>query len=371
MHDTLWGVAEADAIQSTPEPPTPEPPMPQPPMPRPPAVPAEEKVDIPDGVSAFVAKVLNQLSLSAWLPATLFAASVTLLVQFRADNSWSVSLALDRITDDWKKVLLLAVPALVLATMVTQASSFAAIRFLEGYWRRNGPLGLLRSALIYRHVRRLERLQRKRNAAADKAFAKAKDALRGRAPYTPNVLSGLEMKAIGRDVPDYLTAEERGTVRKLNWRSKCNAWDLAKVDHLEALQRDYPALKRRIMPTKLGNVLRRTEDNLRNTGGDLSSFVMRRREKVSPRIQLQHDQFRDRLDMYCTLVFVSGALSMISVALLLHHVHHWWQIAVYAGGFLGFACVSYSSAVSSARGYCVALQAMDDPPSGSVAGPAL
>ncbi len=41
---------------------------------------------VPDlaGVSAFVAKVLDQLSLSAWLPGTFFAISVTVLAKFHS-----------------------------------------------------------------------------------------------------------------------------------------------------------------------------------------------------------------------------------------------------------------------------------------------
>ena len=86
---------------------------------------------------------------------------------------------------------------------------------------------------------------------------------------------------------------------------------------------------------------------------------MRRRALAPPRVQLQHDQFRDRLDMYCTLVFVSMALAAIPAGLLWDKVR-WWQTTAVSAGFVVFACACYGSAVASARGYCVALKRMDE-----------
>jgi hypothetical protein len=44
----------------------------------------------PDGLSAFVARVLDQLSLSAWFPAALFTVSLAILLQFRRQGSDSL-----------------------------------------------------------------------------------------------------------------------------------------------------------------------------------------------------------------------------------------------------------------------------------------
>jgi hypothetical protein len=94
---------------------------------------SESAPPAPDGISALVAKVLDQLSLSAWLPAGLLAASLSLLLQFRSQGTANVETALRAIADSWRVVLLLAVPVLVLGTLATQAFSFGAIRALEGY----------------------------------------------------------------------------------------------------------------------------------------------------------------------------------------------------------------------------------------------
>lgn len=113
------------------------------------------------------------------------------------------------------------------------------------------------------------------------------------------------------------------------------------------------------MPTKLGNLLRATEDDLKNAGGDVRSFVLRQRNKVGKRIQMQHDQFRTRLDMYSTLFFVSLFLTCLTPAILLGRVSA-ASIGVTAAIFAAMATASYLAAISSAAGYCTALRQMDE-----------
>jgi hypothetical protein len=132
----------------------------------------------------------------------------------------------------------------------------------------------------------------------------------------------------------------------------------SKVDQLDRQLTDYPKLPNRVMPTKLGNILRRTEDSLVHAGDDVQGFAMRRRSLVPMRVQIQHDQFRDRLDMYCTLVFVTCTISGVSAAVLYSRVR-WYQTAAVAAAYFLFALACYGSAVASARGYCVVLKEMD------------
>jgi hypothetical protein len=317
---------------------------------------ASEDADaVPDGVSAFIAKVLNQLSLSAWLPAAVFAASVTMLAQFRSQKSLSVGHALKAITDHPGPILILILPVLVLTTMLTQAFSFGAIRALEGYWMRRGPMAWSRSLMIRRHAGRRDRLEKRRAKLAKKAFDRVRTAYLGE--YSFAIVAALELQAVEQDVPE-LPEEDQATYDTLTWRDLCKPWDLAKVDQMDLQLKDYPELETRTMPTKLGNLLRRTEDSLQNAGDDVQGFAMRRRGLVSARVQTQHDQFRDRLDMYCTLVFVSAVLVVVCIAALWDRVR-WWQTTSIALGFALFAIVCYGSAIASARGYCVALRQMD------------
>jgi DNA-directed RNA polymerase specialized sigma24 family protein len=306
----------------------------------------------PQGISAFVARVLNQLALAAWLPGALLATGVLLVSQFRAQDSLSLSTAVDAYAEKGWEVVILALPILVLATLLTQAFSFEAIRTLEGYWHRRGPASWLRSILTRRHVRRKRSLEDRRTAAAKRAFEKAKPRLAGE---KWNVVYALEVDATGDDAVE-LSAEDQARVDQLGWRSRCDAWDLARVDRLNSALGDYPVTSR-ILPTMLGNVLRATEDRLTTTGGDLEGFALRRRLRSPPRVVQLHDQFRTRLDMYCMLVFVSGFLAVLSL-LVLRPLAIPSQLAVAAGfGLLGWS--SYGAAIASARGYCSALRLMD------------
>ena len=92
----------------------------------------------------------------------LFAATVTLFAQFRSQRSLAVGKALGAITGDVSRVLILLVPVLLLATMLTQAFSYGAIRTLEGYWQRNWLSGWLRTGMTRYQVHRWEALLERR-----------------------------------------------------------------------------------------------------------------------------------------------------------------------------------------------------------------
>ena len=259
----------------------------------------------PEGVSPFFARVLNQLSLSTWLPAGLFTASVAVLLQFRSAGSVSVrALTLDPI-----RLLILMIPLLVVSTVLMQAFSFEAIRILEGYWRRRGLASLARTLMIRRHLRRKEVITKRRRKASEEAFYAAKPRmLRNGIPFS--IVNAFEAQVLGVQLPA-LTDEERRKFALMNWRSSCDAWHLARIDHLLNEEKSYPATSR-ILPTKLGNLIRATEDRLQNTGGDLEGFALRRHAMVSRPVQIQHYQFRNRLGMYCYLVYVSLSLFILT-----------------------------------------------------------
>lgn len=308
-----------------------------------------------EGVSAFFARVLDQLSLSAWFPAALLTASGALLIQFRRQGSIDIWQALSSITGDKLRLLLLAVPTLLLGTLITQAFSFEAIRTLEGYWRRRGLAAWTARWMIKRHVSKKSALDLKRSAAAQKAFAVARPRLL--AKHSHAIVNALEMQMLEYDEPE-LSPEDEEKFRQMNWRSRCDAWDLARVDALAQQAKDYP-ITSRVLPTKLGNVIRATEDSLKHAGQDVEGFALRRRSTVSRRVQTQHDQFRTRLDMYCTLVFASALLCALTVGLLVGQVA-WTAVTGLFLCFAALAIASYGAAIASARGYGTALKQMDD-----------
>lgn len=319
--------------------------------------PSEEiATDTLEGLSAFVARVLDQLSISAWLPSAFLTVAGTFLLQFRAQRSLNLATASADLTKHPATVLILAVPVLVSTTLVTQAFSFEAIRLLEGYWYRLGAPSLIRDLMIRWHVHRKSSLQSRRIRAREKAFAHARPRLlKGNVPH--ELVNALEAKALGTKLPP-LPPEQKALLQKMNWRSMCNAWELARVDHLLTVEGYYPEYSR-ILPTRLGNVMRATEDKLRHAGQDLEGYALRLSGIVSARVQQQHDQFRSRLDMYCILVFVSGLLAVLTPVLLLGRSIKIWSILALLAGFAAVSFSSYQAAIASAKGYCVALKEMD------------
>ena len=313
-----------------------------------------------EGVSAFIARVLNQLQLSAWLPAAFVTASVAVLLEFRSKGSANILAAVQKLTADPAQVLVIMIPLLVIATMVTQAFSFEAIRSLEGYWRRRGLASLASRIMIRRHVRRKRSIiERKHKESAKALRAAIPDIIFDKDISSPVVralvatLSGRESEA-----PDLEGKELEVFVSTIqSWRNSAEAWRLARVDRLIAEENRYP-VNSRILPTKLGNLLRATEDGLQHANADVQSFVLRRRDTVSRRVQMQHDQFRTRLDMYCTLVFVCAFLLAVTPIILAGHIGT-AAIAITVGSFAAMGMASYLAAIASAEGYCTALKQMD------------
>ena len=314
--------------------------------------PSEASPPEPEGVSAFAARVLNQLSLSAWLPAAFLTLALTFLVKFRSLGAVDVSRAARELTDKdsiWG-LAVLAVPVLVVATLVTQAFAFEAIRVLEGYWHRRGPAGWLASGLIWVQVWRKNRVARLAQSAAHDAFLESRR--RWLDDTDPEVVNALELASLGKDFPEELDSRLSG----LEWHDRCRPWRMRRVEGLELALEDFP-VENRILPMRLGNVLRSAEDSLENAGGDLATFVMRRRSLVPVIVRSQHDQFRTRLEMYSTLVFVSTVLAAASIGLLWPMGLTVWALAVV--GFGAIAVTSYHAAIASARGYAVTLRHMD------------
>ncbi len=308
------------------------------------------------GVSAFVARVLNQLSISAWLPSAFLTIAGSFLLQFRAQRSLNLADAATSLTKHPATVLILAVPVLISSTLVTQAFSFEAIQILEGYWRRPGIASLARNLMIRWHVRRKASLTTRRKHASIKAFKSARQRLLDGNVPDP-IVAALEKSAQG--IQPSVPAEYEKRFKSMSWRSMCNAWELARVDHLLATEEGYPQTSR-ILPTRLGNLIRATEDKLKHVEDqDLEGFVLRQRGNVSDRVQQQHDQFRARLEMYCILVFVSALLVAGTPILLIGRSIPVWEILALLGGFAAVSFSSYQAAIASAKGYCAALKQID------------
>lgn len=325
-----------------------------------------------EGLSQFISKVLDQLNLSAWLPSAMLVGASTVLVQLHSQGNPDLGMALRALTAKPFGIFLVLLFALVLTAMVSQAFAFAAIRLLEGYWGRPLLGSRLYEFLIRRKLRLHIKLTKELRVLEVAAFtaARAKMVSKQVPRYIVDIHEQHVCGPAGSEL-DSWTDEEHAAATKVDWQSFCSAAKLGQIEHLQVLlMREWPD-RHRLRPTRLGNVIRATEDKLEADGGDLQGYIMRNREKIPPRLLLHHDQFRTRLDMYCTLVFVYALLAGLSAALFAN-----MDDALMSGGlavvmFLALGVASYYAAISSAQGYCGTLNAVDRhlQEDGSVAAP--
>lgn len=192
----------------------------------------------PEKLSAFVARVLDQLSLSAWLPAAFLAASMAVLYRLGAQGNLNVAGAVATLVKDPVTLLVVTVPIVVLTTLVTQSFSFEAIRALEGYWQRRWLLGGLHHLLVSAQARRKATLSRRLPQARDKAFNSARGPML-RAKRSQAVVDAIEADLNNTPRDDLQEADER--MRKnTNWREFGDPSAVARYDRMRTPARGVP-----------------------------------------------------------------------------------------------------------------------------------
>lgn len=311
----------------------------------------------PEGLSQFMAKVLDQLSLSAWLPAAMLVGCTAIVLQLRSQRNFDVGAAVLALTAKPLGIIVVLLFALVLAAMVSQAFSFGAIRFLEGYWGPLLRLGVF-GALVRVKARKLARLRARQDALESQAFLAALTPMLGK-EEAHIVLIHIQREFYGG--PDTRwTEEELADAPPGSWEADIPAAHSEKLASTIKKINDFPP-PNRLRPTKLGNIIRATEETLhRENGEDLQGFVLRRRALITPRLELHHDQFRTRLDMYCTLVVIFAFLAAFSAILFATAQMPFLGAVIVVAIFVVMAMVSYSAAIASARGYSLTLRQIDE-----------
>jgi hypothetical protein len=271
-----------------------------------------------EGISQFIAKIFDQLSVSAWLPATMLVGNAAILIRLHQQGNLNLAEAIRGLTESPFGVLVVLFVAVVLATMVSQAFSFEVIRVLEGYWDRPRFVATwLTTVRCNHHDKRLFSLDERYTELEEKAFSMAASDTRS----------------------------------ETDWRRSCPPSWLRRMDSVINQLAQYPA-PHRIMPTRLGNTLRSAEDELkRSEDDDLEGMMLRWYDRIPDHLREAHDQFRSRLDMYCTLVFVCVLLMLLAVVLLIQGSGGLAAAGVAGSAYGALAWVSYNAAVASARGY--------------------
>jgi hypothetical protein len=306
------------------------------------------------GLSQVLGKVLQQLSVSAWVPAAMLVGNAAVLLQLHSDNDYNIARAARELTGKPLGTLIILAFSLILVTVVTQAFEFEVIRFLEGYFdSTNNLFQAFIAARIRRHQGKREKLDRKLGEADKKAREEAVAHMRKFRGYDPKVLDYI-IEPPARDSKEFGN-EAAQKAETTDWRRHAPPVELYRIESTAAKLDSYPE-KNRLLPTRLGNVLRAAEDKI-DLGEyqNLEGYVVRYHDQLSPALQSQHKEYRTRLDMYCSLTLVFCMLVAIS-AVALSSISPAWGTAIAVAVYMLMACLSYEAAIASARSYGLILQ---------------
>lgn len=334
----------------------------------------------PAGLSPFAAKVLDQLSVTAWLPAALLMTNAYLLAGMylvrdpkagrTTKNLAEVVAAID---SKALGVIIAVLIGIVIATLFTQSLEYAAIRLLEGYWGGSVFVAGATGAGVWVQRRRQYFIARRVEKLDRRAFRLAADDIRfllQAAGESSDFIDVAIAAGLGKDVPNAIAASlsDVDRERAAIFFYEKEAWRPAAPPHLRhrALSLDvkaeaFPDDDSRLLPTRLGCALRAYEDSLTGDilGSKMRSYLYRHLDGIGPELMEQHNQSRNRLDMCSVMTVLCVLLAMLDAALLptlLPRPYVLWTCS----GLLGLSWLSYRGAVAAALDYGPVLVAINE-----------
>lgn len=322
---------------------------------------------VPKGLSEFFAGVLGQMLLSSWLASAALVVTITYLFALRLTLEdpgacpgrcdWHQAAAaagqrLSHITVGGAVVILAFV---VLATLLTQAFAFEAIRFLEGYWAATRALTPAAALGVRWHRRRRAKLQmrlaRVRASMHDGVFRTIRRrnhelvAAGARPLLTPDQLEVLVAGIEGQPTTVRLADSDFDAVLAFDWEIYADQQLRLAEAVLANRLRSHPD-SGWVMPTTLGNVLRRHEQEL--AVDDVERYVQDRFDGLPPSLQAAHDDERSRLDLYSTLVFLVPLVGVVALPVLWGYG---WYLVVIETVTALTTMLAYRAAIASAHAY--------------------
>jgi hypothetical protein len=231
----------------------------------------------------------------------------------------------------------IGVLALAIAlAVVTHPIQFTLVQLLEGYWGESRLARNARARQVSRHLDRMRRLQAHASAATDAQIQLAKPTASG---SVTDLLSG----------PGIAQSGLGPAVKVLRNQADIEVW--------AAVQSEYPDNLTDLLPTHLGNRLRRYESL---AGRAVHLPVLQWATHISMVAKPEHNEYvndqRTQLDLAVRVAALMGVASVITFALL-------WQDGWYLLlSLIPYTCayVSYRGAVVAADSYGRALQAWID-----------
>lgn len=316
----------------------------------------ESKSETGGGLSQFALKVLDQLSITSWLPATYLVGTAILLFNLDSKQQINVALTLQGMGSLSFGALAVAFFGLVIGAMVIQAFEFHAIRALEGYWpylwSRIGFTRWRVDAQTRRRAKALRRSGSRRKAA----FEAAQKELLDVHDMDWAVVQHLRASVLGG--AGRREAEVIEKASKLDWEDFSSAPLLREMEAAQRARKGWP-IETRVMPTRLGNVLRSYEDKLSAGPEGLRTYAIRHWHLLSSEQKSLQARYRRRLDLYCEMVWVSVALAVLSMALFSFPHPHWVALPVSLALLAALATTCYRAAIAAAFGYGEMLKVME------------
>jgi len=217
--------------------------------------------------------------------------------------------------------------------LVLHPLQFATTQLLEGYW---GTTPLARTAMNLRILHHRKRQRSLTTQAADNA-ERQRD---------------FQRKEIAKH-PEWLADKKALKVRKKNFTrielgDPMMRYVTAAQEALRLRARDYPEDAARIMPTRLGNALRRFEDTAGSQYGLRALTISTHLHLIAPPRHLDYlVDARQAMDSAIRICTVGLIAAVMTVGLLL--THGWWllwTLVPYSVSYL-----AYQGAVSAAQGY--------------------
>lgn len=273
---------------------------------------------------------------------------------FLVDAPTYIGASVARLADSGLGGALLALAGVIILTMLTQAFSFESIRVLEGYWGTSYPAEWLADRRCARHARVRDRFALAHKAAVADAWFVAERRLASEPKMTPQMLEVLGAAVLKKDTEVRLPPTSRVKALKTDWEAQSSRASLRRRDNLAKRLRDYPEPGRE-NPTLLGNIMRHHEDLTGEV--DVEGFVPRVFETLPFSMQVDHDDQRTRLDLYCSMVFILPSAGVLSALVL--SPHYGYALAALGAAALG-SIVCYRAAMASARAYGLVLLQIAD-----------
>ena len=182
-------------------------------------------------------RIVELVDITAWLPAATGTFAMTLVWQFHSTDSVDVTRAIDRMS----QIKLAATPIwivfLLAFAVVLQGFANPVARVMEGYWG---------SGVFSRPIRRVSMARQERRRS------------RLRAQFESRFAEAEKLVAAERKVP--LESDESRAEDDYLWKYVVPSHLSAEIQALRSAINEYPLQPSRLLPTKLGNILRSADD---------------------------------------------------------------------------------------------------------------